>query len=539
MRAVRVLLLFTLVFFVQMAGVILQPVHAQAQVLENPQAGSFQSGIGVISGWVCNATVIEIVIDNGLPLQAGYDTTREDTRVPCGDANNGFSLLWNWNLSGTGTHRLRAFANGGQFADVTFTVTTLGTEFLHGVSNAYSLANFPQPGMSVTVQWQESAQNFAIAGGSGGGNGYDGGGRRRLENPQAGSFQSGIGVISGWACEVTTIEIVIDDAPPLQAGYGTTREDTRATCDDANNGFSLLWNWNLSGPGLHRIQAFGDGIRFADITFTVTSLGTEFLRGASGTYTLVNFPQSGTNVTIQWQESAQNFALSAFSGAGAVLSVTPNLLAFGTVPANQSKDLAFTATNNGSATLAVTSITISPDSSPFFSLLPSTSFSLGAGLSQNVFVRLFTAPSASTGVTKTIPGTGKVNIASTGGEFSIELTGDFVDIIPSAASSVSPSRLTFGTVPVGTTVGLILHLANAGLYAPLKISMSASPPFGLIGPSGKLVDHGSIQLEAGISINTAVLFHPTSAGAFTGALSVFIDSDGNDDTQVFLSGTGS
>jgi len=538
MRTARIALLFSLVVVGQMAGVILQPVHAQTRGLENPQAGSFQSGIGVISGWACNAAVIEIVIDNGSPLQAGYGTTREDTHVTCGDANNGFSLLWNWNVSGTGTHRLRAFANGEQFADVTFTVTTLGAEFLHGISGVYTLANFPQPGTSVNVQWQESVQNFVIAGSTEEGTGYDGGFRVRLENPQDGSVQSGIGVISGWACEATTIEIFIDNAAPLQAGYGTTREDTQAICDDANNGFSLLWNWNLSGPGLHRLRAFIDGRIFADVTFTVTTLGTEFLRGASGTYILENFPQTGTNVTLRWQESAQNFAISAFSGTGAVLAVTPNVLAFGTVPVKQSKDLAFTVTNHGSATLAVTSITIAPDSSPFFSLLPPTAFGLAAGLSHDVLVRLFAAPSASTGVTKTIPGTGRVNIASTGGEFSVELSGNFVDTIPSAASSVSPAQLAFGTVPVGSFGGLILHLANAGLYAPLKISMFVSPPFGLLGPGGTFIDHGSLELGAGIAINTAVLFHPTSAGSFTGAVSVFINSDSNDDTQVFLSGTG-
>jgi hypothetical protein len=538
MRTARIALLFSLVVVGQMAGVILQPVHAQTRILENPQTGSFQSGIGVISGWACNAAVIEIVIDTGSALQAGYGTTREDTRVTCGDANNGFSLLWNWNVSGTGTHRLRAFADGEQFADVTFTVTTLGAEFLHGISGVYTLPNFPQPGTSVTVQWQEGVQNFAIAGGMGEGTGYDGGFRVRLENPRAGSVQSGIGVISGWACEATTIEIVIDSAPPLQAGYGTTREDTRAICDDANNGFSLLWNWNLSGPGLHRLRGFIDGRIFADVTFTVATLGTEFLRGAHGTDVLENFPQAGTNVTLQWQESAQNFAISAFSGTGAVLAVTPNALAFGTVPVKQSKDLAFTVTNSGSATLAVTSITIAPDSSPFFSLLPPTSFGLAAGLNHDVSVRLFAPPSASTGVTKTIPGTGRVNIASTGGEFSVELSGNFVDMIPSAASSVSPAQLAFGTIPVGGTGGLILHLANAGLYAPLKISMFATPPFGLLGPGGTLVDHGSIELGAGIAINTAVLFHPPSAGSFTGAVSVFINSDNNDDTQVFLSGTG-
>jgi hypothetical protein len=86
----------------QLINVFPQTIHAQTRALENPQAGSFQSGIGVISGWTCTANVVEIVIDNASPLPAGYGTTRGDTSAVCGDANNGFGLLWNWNLSGPG-----------------------------------------------------------------------------------------------------------------------------------------------------------------------------------------------------------------------------------------------------------------------------------------------------------------------------------------------------------------------------------------------------------------------------------------------------
>ena len=55
-----------------------QPVWAQA-VLENPQPGSFQSGVGVISGFVCEATTIEIEIDAGTIFEAAYGTSRGDT----------------------------------------------------------------------------------------------------------------------------------------------------------------------------------------------------------------------------------------------------------------------------------------------------------------------------------------------------------------------------------------------------------------------------------------------------------------------------
>ena len=48
--------------------------------LENPGANSFQSGIGLISGWTCDAEEVEIVL-NGEPQEAAYGTARLDTEA--------------------------------------------------------------------------------------------------------------------------------------------------------------------------------------------------------------------------------------------------------------------------------------------------------------------------------------------------------------------------------------------------------------------------------------------------------------------------
>jgi predicted Zn-dependent protease len=128
-----------------------------------------------------------------------------------------------------------------------------------------------------------------------------------LENPQPGAFVSGIGLISGWVCTASRIDLRIDGGPPVQAAYGTTRADTRSVCGDDNNGFGLLVNWNLLGNGIHTIVALRDGVEFARATFTVTTLGQEFLRGARGAYILPNFV--GRNVIVEWQESSQNFVI--------------------------------------------------------------------------------------------------------------------------------------------------------------------------------------------------------------------------------------
>src|SRR5207249_2896556 len=123
---------------------------------------SFASGIGVISGWVCSAGQVTLRIDGGAPLLAAYGTSRNDTAGICGDSDNGFGVLINWNLLGDGTHTVVAFADGVPFGQATFTVTTLGAPFQSGLEANYKLLGFD--GHDVFVRWQEGQQNFVIVG---------------------------------------------------------------------------------------------------------------------------------------------------------------------------------------------------------------------------------------------------------------------------------------------------------------------------------------------------------------------------------------
>ncbi len=278
--------------------------------LDNPRSGSFQSGIAAISGWACHAH--EIIIElNGVPYRAGYGTTRTDTQGVCGDSDNGFSLLWNWNNLGAGTHTVRALLDGQEFANTTVRVTTFGEQFLQGVSGTFDLPHFPTSGETTVVRWEESLQNFVITDGSparGGGYNRVAGIEAILGNPSLGSAQSGVGVISGWACEAEEIVIELDGIP-LQAAYGTVREDTRGVCGDTNNGFSLLWNWNNLGKGEHTVRALIDGVEFASTTVRVTTFGVPFLRGVSGTFTVSDFPRAGDMTRVRWEEALQNFVI--------------------------------------------------------------------------------------------------------------------------------------------------------------------------------------------------------------------------------------
>ena len=149
-----------------------------------------------------------------------------------------------------------------------------------------------------------------------------------LENPQPGSFQSGVGVISGWVCEADTVTIEFDRPDGtvwrVPAAYGTSRTDVEKNCHDTDNGFGLLWNWNNLGPGPHTVRALVDGVELAEHTITVTTLGLgNFPRGLSGEYTVTDFPDNGDTTRLQWQEARQNFVIVSGAGGGGGAQLAP------------------------------------------------------------------------------------------------------------------------------------------------------------------------------------------------------------------------
>ena len=285
--------------------------------LENPGPHSFQSGIGVISGWVCEAEEIVIELTSeageGGRFAAGYGTERRDTQGECGDTDNGFGLLFNWNLLGDGTHSVVALVDGLEWSRTTVTVTTLGEEFVRGAEGECLVPDFPLAGETALLTWQQNSQNFVIAEGT-----APAGTTNRaglidigfLENPGHNSFQSGVRVISGWVCDADTVELAIGTAGRQGAAYGTERLDTLGVCGDTDNGFGLLFNWNLLGDGEHTVVAWVDGIELGRATVRVTTLGAEFLRDVEGECVVEDFPMPGETVLLEWQQNSQNFVIT-------------------------------------------------------------------------------------------------------------------------------------------------------------------------------------------------------------------------------------
>ena len=131
--------------------------------LEVPASGATMSGIGLISGWRCDAEEISVIIDDGPPQVAGYGTDRNDTLAPCDDSDNGFGLLFNFGLLESGAHTIRVLADGVEFDRARFDSLQLSTgSFSTDIEGSVEVSDFPKPGHTTTLKWDESSQRFSI-----------------------------------------------------------------------------------------------------------------------------------------------------------------------------------------------------------------------------------------------------------------------------------------------------------------------------------------------------------------------------------------
>ena len=153
-------------------------VHAQSSLdipqssLDIPSEGDKLSGIGVISGWKCEAEgeiTVRFDDDEMLTFHMVYGSERGDTeetvdgQVICGDKDNGFLAIFNWALLGDGEHTAQAYDNGVPFGQKhSFTVTTTGEEFLIGASKCITVDDFPSDGETTYLEWNESTQHFEM-----------------------------------------------------------------------------------------------------------------------------------------------------------------------------------------------------------------------------------------------------------------------------------------------------------------------------------------------------------------------------------------
>jgi hypothetical protein len=203
------------------------------------------------------------------------------------------------------------------------------------------------------------------------------------------------------------------------------------------------------------------------------------------------------------------------------ISLSPNPLAFPHTVANTMTTLPLTVSNPGTATLVITSVTVSGSS---FSSSIGTCGSIAAGASCQLSV-VFTP--ASTGAL-----TGVLTVAdnASASPQSVTLTGTG-DPVPVPLGALSPTTLSFGNVVVNSAgITLITTLASTG-SGPLTInSITASTAF----------TASTTCVSPVVSPSTCtilVTFTPTLKQAYTGTLTVTTNA-ANSPMTVALTGTG-
>ena len=145
-----------------------------------------------------------------------------------------------------------------------------------------------------------------------------------LESPARGALLSGLGFISGWKCNARRITVRINDGAAMSVAMNQARADTRSACGGAtNNGFIAQMNWALLGDGEHQIVAYDNGVKFASATFEVVTFDEEFVKGATGSWNMRNFPNQGDTATFEWNESTQHMELSDFDTGGSTVTPEP------------------------------------------------------------------------------------------------------------------------------------------------------------------------------------------------------------------------
>ncbi|HEY6292158.1 MAG TPA: FG-GAP-like repeat-containing protein, partial [Terriglobia bacterium] len=258
-------------------------------------------------------------------------------------------------------------------------------------------------------------------------------------------------------------------------------------------------------------------------TNTCPSSSASLAQGTSCTVSVIFTPAaSGSRtgsltVTDSIASSPQALALSG-TGVAPAVTLAPASLTFaaqnvGTTSAAQT----VTLTNNGSGTLAITSITPSPQ----FGETNTCGSSVAQGANCTISVTF--TPTAAGSQTGTIA----ITDNASGSPQKITLTGTG----NGPAASVSPTTVNFGSQPVGSTsTAQVVTLTNTGNQNLSVTKITTAAPFAQT--------NNCTTVAANSSCTINVSFSPTASVTSSGAVTITDNAAGSPQT-VTLSGTGS
>ena len=135
-----------------------------AATLGIPGPHTTLSGIGVVSGWKCDAGELTVRFNGGEPLPLSYGSERKDVldAGACDHAEVGFVSIMNWGNLGRGQHTAVVYDDGVEFDRSTFNVVTTGEAFLEGAVGQCVVDDFPVPGEDARFLWHQSTQHLEL-----------------------------------------------------------------------------------------------------------------------------------------------------------------------------------------------------------------------------------------------------------------------------------------------------------------------------------------------------------------------------------------
>jgi hypothetical protein len=213
---------------------------------------------------------------------------------------------------------------------------------------------------------------------------------------------------------------------------------------------------------------------------------------------------------------------------GAVVSLSPASLAFGSEPlGNATAAQSITLTNGSSAALSITSIALTGTNPGDFAQTNNCGSSVAAGTHCTISVTFkpTAAGTRTAAVTLTDNATGSPQTASLSG------TGGSTG----AVASLSPSSLNFGNEPVDMiSSSQVITLKNTGTAA---LSITSIAFRGANATDFTQVDTCGASVAAGGNCTIAILFTPLASGARGASLAITDNASGSPQS-VSLSGTG-
>ena len=267
----------------------------------------------------------------------------------------------------------------------------------------------------------------------------------------------------------------------------------------------VITNTGTASVTVTQASAGGPGYTMTGPTLPLTLAGNQT---ASFTVTFAPQTAGAANGTVTVASTAANptlsVALSATPVTPGVLTISSNPVAFGTVPVGSSQKTSATLTNSGGSSVTLTQATVTGNGFSMSSMgMPMT-----LAPKQSANVSLTCAPQSAGTLT------GSLSIASdaTNANVAVPLTATAV---AAGALTVSPSSLSFGSVPTGTTQSLPATLTNSG-GSSVTVTSSAFSGTGYSTTGLTL----PMTLLAGQSVGFSVAFAPQTAGTDNFSLSI-------------------